>query len=140
MNEHKRRASRRREVIERFNFFSAAGSEAGFGLQEKRYVRTERSRDVHQCLIRKRLSEKFVEAEQRGGRIAAAAAETRGHWNFFLEMNPHAITDPGFLKKQHRGAMHQVAGVSGQGGVATGQVKAAVDAFKSRLVNQVEGM
>jgi len=69
-------------------------------------------------------AEQFVQAEQRGCRIAAAPAQAGRQRNALVEFEPHTVLDSRRLQKQRRGTMDQISGVCGQAGRAAAQFNA----------------
>src|SRR5205085_4135472 len=87
MNQDERRPLHRGKKVQGLDVLAATRAQAGFGLQKEWNVRAERRGVIVKRPHRKWFPKNLVQPEQRRGRIAAAAAETRRELNFFLEMN-----------------------------------------------------
>ena len=138
MNQQHGLAAQRREKIQRLDFFAATGGKRRLVLEEKRHVRAERRGEFIQLRGGKRLAKQFVQREQRGRGIAAAAAQTGGQRNFFLQMNAHPVADFRGLQKPGGGAMNQIARIRRQGGVAARQFDRTAAAFKRQPVAKID--
>ena len=77
--------------------------------------------------LAKRLTKERVQREQCAGGIAAAAAEATLGRDIFFEMNANASFASHLSQKSLGGSPHEVAGIGGDAGLATGQFDAAFD-------------
>ena len=132
MDEEKGRALHRREGVEGENVLAATRGQRGLALQEERDVRAECSRDLVELFRRERLAEKLVEAEERTRRVTAAAAEPGRKRDALFEMKADAFFHAGRLQESHGRAMHEIARIEGQTGLAAGQLDAAHLAPRAR--------
>src|SRR4051812_29254796 len=93
MDKQNARAAERWKKIERSDFFTATGGKSRMGLQKKWNVRAERSRQFGQLRFGYRSAKKFIQGEERDGRVAAAPAQTGSNRNFFFQMNSNTFAD-----------------------------------------------
>ena len=92
VNQNQRNSTQCGKKIQRFDTFATAGREGRLRLQEKRNIGTERFGNLSDLEGSQRAAENLVQREQRGGGVSAAAAQTRGDWDFLLQMDLHTVT------------------------------------------------
>jgi len=137
VNKENGRAAQTGEGFKGLDLFAATDGQSGFGLEEKGDVRAERGGEGLKLSGVERLAEEFVQTEQSGGGIAAAAAEASGHGDFLFKMEADAIGNFCFGQEIGGGAKDEVAGVDRKFGMATGELHARTAAREGDLVADV---
>jgi hypothetical protein len=126
------------KIFERLDFFATPGGECGPVLQKKRNVRPECCGKFMQLFRSERLTEKFIQREQRRGGVAAATAKAGGKRNFFLQMNTDTVGDPGRLQKRSRRAVNEILSVRRQRRVVAREFDAVRVALESQPVADID--
>jgi hypothetical protein len=90
MNQQQRLAAQRREKIQRLDFLAASGGQRRFAWRKNGTSEPSAAASSF-SFSAERLAEQFVQREQRGRGVAAAAAQAGGQRNFFLQMNFYAV-------------------------------------------------
>lgn len=138
MDEQDKDVAQAREKIERCDVFAAARRQRGAGLEKKGHVRAEGRGEFVQLRAGQRRAEKFVQPEQRRGRIAAATAESGSHRNAFFEVQADAVVERGGFQKRCRRAMHEIGRIHRKLGIAARQRDAAASELERQLIAKLD--
>src|SRR6187402_1142831 len=102
MHKQESASDQRGKRRQRLNMFAPSRGEGGIRLEKKRDVRAEGGCDSVQIWSRKWPIKKFVQGQQSGRGVAAAASEPGGHGDFFLQVHPHTASHLAALEKSRR--------------------------------------
>ena len=138
MHQEKCLAAQRGKIIERFHLFTAADGQRRFVLQKEIDVRAEGGSQLAQGGGGERRTEQFVQAQQSGRGVAAAAAKSGRERDFFIEMDFNAIGNVRCRQESGRGAMHEISGIGRQTFFTAGQFDRISATLKEEFVAEID--
>ena len=124
MNQQKRRAPQGRERAQRLDLLAAPGRQRRLACRKNGTSEPSDAAMLLQLFRRERPAEQFVQPEQRGRRVAAAAPKPAASGMFFSSSSAHAVLDLRRLQEHRRRAIHQVPRVRRQPGRVAAQLDA----------------